>query len=149
MEKPTVDKMLSVIGVLDIVIGGLIELWLFTAGLFIVLFSFSTNNDLSVFVSLFFGLVLGALFIKGGIGIRRRLTRGRIYLNMVWAILVFSMVTYIFVELTRGLSSDGIGSEYFSVSSWLGGIVFCSIMAALGILHIRFLNSSKVKELFV
>lgn len=148
MGKPTVAKMLGVISVIDIVIGGLIELWLLTAGLFIVFFSFSTNNDASVFISLFLGLVIGALFIKGGIGIRRRLTRGRTYLNAAWVISVFFMLFYIIGELTRGLSVNGIGSEYFSISSWLGGIIFWSVMAVLGILHIRFLNSSEVKELF-
>ena len=56
------------------------------------------------------------------------------------------MAAYIIGELRYGFSKDGIGSEFFDFWSWLGGIVFWSVMIIVGVLHVRFLNSSKVKE---
>jgi len=146
MGKPTIAFILRAIGVIDMIIGGFIEFWLLTIGLYIVFYSFDMNKTPSDFVYLFLALVFGVLFIIGGIGILCKRPWSRIYLNTAWGLSILLLAFYIFMELRSGFSADGIGSEYFYIGSWLGGIIFCSFMAALGVLHIRFLNSSTVKD---
>ena len=149
MGKPAVSFILRATGVIDIVIGGLICCWLLTVGLYITLYSSAINESVSEFVYLFLALVLGLFFMLGGIGFFRKRARSRIYLNTAWGISVFLMALYVFAELKNGFSANGIGSKFFDIGSWLGGIIFWSAMIGLGILHIRFLNSDKIKGLLI
>lgn len=146
MGKPSVAFMLRMMGIIDIMIGGFIEFWLLTIGLYTALYSFEMNKTVSVFAYFFLKLVFGILFIIGGIGLLRRRPYSRIYLNTIWGLLIFFIAFYIFAELRNGFSPDGIGSGFFDLGPWLGGIIFWSVIAILGILRMRFMNSSKVKD---
>ena len=149
MGKLSLSTKLRIVGIINIIIGSLVAFWMLTAGLVMTLYAADMNKTPSVFFGLVIALVFAGLYLKGGIGIIRTRARSRIYLNIPWGISILLIAGYIFQEIRYGFSSDGIGSEFFDIWSWLGGIIFCSVLIFLGILHIRFLNSSKVKELLV
>ena len=149
MGKPTVAFMIRVVGIINIMIGAFVELFLLTVGLVTALYACSLNKTPLLLVPLTLMIALGVLFILGGIGIIRKRTRSRTYLTIVWGFSILFMAMYIFGQLRTGFSKYGIGSEAFDIWSWLGGIIFWSVVAVLGILQIRFVNNSEVKKLFI
>jgi len=152
MRKIGISFKVRVVGVLDILIGSFIGFWLLTIGLVITVYSAAINKSPMEFFYLGLAVAFAALFLIGGILIICKRAYCRIFLNTAWGLAVLLAAICIFAEAKLSFFADsfakGIDFKYFSIAQCLGTIGFCSVVAALGILHIRFVNSNKVKELF-
>ncbi len=142
------DKKIGLIGIFGMLTGILIELYLLTVGLYVILYSYSMNKNLLEVLYYLIGLLYGASFFVAGYGIRHRRPTARVIFIISCSLMIFLIACFIFSQIKEAFSSMGFGSEFFDAGSWFGGMIFWLLVGALVLWVIVFLNSNKVKELF-
>ena len=130
---------LSVIGVFGILTSIGIELWLFSIGLMIVIYSCEMNKEIGPFIGLCVAAFLGFLPAVVGIGVLRRNERSRKILLWFWIVVSVCIIGLILLAI-----KDSIGN----IQLWLTEVIPWLCIATIGILQARFLNSNSVKKLF-
>ncbi len=142
----TISHKVNVIGILALVVGILIGFWFLTVGLYITLWAYDTNKEISVFIFLILGIVFGLIFLLGGLGILRRRQRSRVLLMVNFYLGCAATILFVFANIITGLQEMKYKS--FEFLPWIGGTVFCLVLAALFGWQALFLNRPDVKELF-
>ncbi|MBN3038513.1 MAG: hypothetical protein JW869_03750 [Candidatus Omnitrophica bacterium] len=131
--------LLSVIGVFGILTSIGIELWLFTLGLMIVIYSCELNKEIGPFIGLCISAFLGLLPAIVGVGVLRRNERSRKILFWFWTVVSAFIVGLILLSIKDILANTSL---------WITEAVPWLCIAIIGILQVRFLNSNSVKKLF-
>ncbi|MFC1590257.1 hypothetical protein ACFL42_02045 [Candidatus Omnitrophota bacterium] len=134
---------LRIMGILAMLAAGFIWLWSGTIGLAMAVYSFQLNKEIGSFVSLGIGAAIGLIVFKTGIGVLRREQWARKALLVFWLIVSVSIIGLILSNI-----SDAFTDISGQFDTWLGEVAVWLTVAVVGILHILFLRSSKVKELF-
>ena len=140
MEKDKRNNIiLSVIGAFGILTSIGIELWLFSIGLMIVIYSCEMNKEIGPFIALCITAFLGLLPAVVGIGVLRRNERSRKILLWFWIVISVYIIGLILFAI-----KDIIGNAQL----WFTEVIPWLCIATIGILQARFLNSDSVKKLF-
>lgn len=142
----SVSQKVNVIGILAIVAGILIGFWFLTVGLYITLWAYDTNKEISVFLFLILGIVFGLMFLLGGLGLLRRWPWSRVLLIVNLYLSCAVIILFIFSNIIAGLQEMKYPS--FSFLSWIGGTVFSLLLGVMFFLQALFLKRPEVKELF-
>ena len=137
---------LNFIGILAIVAGGFIGFWFLTIGLYVTLWAYNTNKDVSVFLYLAVGLAFSIMSIRGGIGVLRRHPGSRAILIVCSYLLSAVIALCIFSGIKDALQE--MGKDYFDAGSWLAGSAFAFVVGMLCVFQAIFLSKPEVKELF-
>ena len=140
MKNITVcNILLNIIGIIAFLAAVFIWFWVGTVGLYIASYSHQMNKEIWSFFMLGIGIIIGGIVIKIGIGIFRRKRWSRKALLIFWSLVSIGIVGYILLN---------IQDAFTDIEEWLDEGPIWLLIAIIGILHVVFLNSSTVKELF-
>ncbi|MFH0763201.1 MAG: hypothetical protein V1925_04870 [Candidatus Omnitrophota bacterium] len=142
----TISHKTNFIGILALASGAFIEFWFLTIGLYITLFSYDTSKEITDFLFLILGIILGLMFFLGGLGVLRRRLRLRMLL-VVDLYLGAAVMAFIFImNISSGLIE--MRHQSFEFLPWIGGAIFCLLIGVALAFQALFLNRADVKELF-
>ena len=144
MKKITVcNILLNIIGVIAFFTALFIWFWMGTVGLYISLYNYDMNKEIGPFFMLGIGFIVGVIVIIIGIGIFRRKRWSRKALLIFWLLSSIFIIGFILLNI-----GDAFSRVPGAFEMWLGEVIVWLSIAAVGIAHAAFLNSSTVKELF-
>ncbi len=140
MAKDKISNItLFLIGVLSILAGIGMVLWLCTIGLVLLVYSSQINQTNSPFLTLVIGVPFGFFFAWVGIGILRRQPWSRKFLMIFWLIISIFAVGLVLLSLKDLIDNNQFWFEAFLTPFWF---------SIVGILHVIFLNNKNIKKLF-
>ena len=140
MKNITVcNILLNIIGVIAFLAAVFIWFWVGTIGLYIAMYCYDMNKEIGPFFMEGIGIIIGVILIIIGIGIFRRKRWSRRALLIFWSLVSITILGFVLLN---------IQDAFTYTEDWLADGLVWLLIAIIGILHVVFLNSRTVKELF-
>jgi len=130
----------NAIGVIAVLTAGFIWFLMGTIGLYVCSYAAQMNNESGSYYALGLGFVIGFFVLILGVGIFRKKNWARKSLMAFWVVSSLIIIGNIVLGI-GDLFHEGVGA-------WLMEVVPWGIIAAVGIWHIIFLKTDRVKEIF-